>query len=68
MVLTAITKETLPNYHTIITGKTDLTRRNQEKFLDQEHFAITLESSLTSHFMYGGETPNLQLKCVPTAR
>ena len=47
VVLTSVTKETLPNYNTIMTGKSDQVRRNQEKFLDQEHFAITLESSLT---------------------
>lgn len=33
VVLTAITKETLPNYHTVMTGTSDKARRLQEKFL-----------------------------------
>jgi hypothetical protein len=68
VVLSAITRETLPNYNTVITGATLQARRNQEKFLDHENFAVTLETSLTSHYMYGGKQPELQLKCVPSAR
>lgn len=67
VVLTAVTRDSLPNYHTVMTGSTVQSRKNQEKFLDHENFSVTLESALTSHFMYGGD-PELQLKCVPTSR
>ena len=27
-----------------------------------------MENSLTAYFMYGGDQPQMQLKCVPTSR
>ena len=60
VVLTAITREALPTY--VPTNSLQV-RRQQEKLLDQGHFAVTLESALTSHFMYGGDEYQ---RCVPT--
>lgn len=68
VVLTAVTRETLPNISTIVTGHTQAARKNQERHLDHENFSVTLESMLTAHFMYGGDQPELQIKCVPSNR
>lgn len=67
VVLTIVTKETLPNYANLQTVSLK-DRRQQEKLLDFAQFVLALEYSLTSHFMYGGDDLELQSKCVPSAR
>ena len=36
--------------------------------MDHGHYAVSLESALTSHFMYSDDNGDMQTKCVPTTR
>ncbi|XP_040582450.1 uncharacterized protein [Lepeophtheirus salmonis] len=62
VVLTAITKESLPNQYTVIPPGASIhdvrsrrARQELDKRLDQEDYAMTLEGLLTAHYQYGGE-------------
>lgn len=58
----------MPNYASLATNPTLQARRQLEKVLDHGQFAQTLEFALTSRFTYGEDAPDLQAKCVPSAR
>ena len=68
VVLAAITRESLPNYPQVMRETRGHIRRQLERTLDHGQFAQHLEFSLTSHFMYASVPPDLQNKCVPSAR
>ena len=67
VVLAAVSRETLPNYPNYTRANTLQAKKQQEKLLDHVQFAMNLEYTLTSHFMYSGNS-EYQSKCVPTTR
>ena len=67
VVLAAVTRETLPNYPNYARANTMQAKKQQEKLLDHVQFAMNLEYTLTTHFMYNGNS-EYQSKCVPSTR
>ena len=65
-MLTAITKDILPQASVSISGLPNATKRNQDKFLDHELYAVNLENVLVSHFMFS--EPELAAKCVSSSK
>ena len=52
VVLTAVTKEILPLVEVVVQGVPNASKRNADRFLDSEHYAFALETSLVNYFMY----------------
>ena len=66
VVLTVITKDILPHATVSINGLPNANKKNQDRFLDHELYAINLENVLTSHFMFS--EPEYSAKCVPSRK
>ena len=67
VVLTAITKEILPHGTISITSNVpNSNKRNQDRFLDAELYAVNLENALVSHFMFSESEYNG--KCVSSRK
>ncbi len=62
VVLTAVTRESLPNQPIVVSRKSILSRKQEEKLADHELFALSLESVLSTHFMYGDVEYAVRLK------
>ena len=67
VVLTAITKDILPHGTISITSNVpNSNKRNQDRFLDPELYAVNLENALVSHFMFSESEYNG--KCVSSRK
>ena len=67
VVLTAITKDILPHGTISITSNVpNSNKRNQDRFLDAELYAVNLENALVSHFMFSESEYNG--KCVSSRK
>ena len=67
VVLCAVTRESLPNQPVIVSRKAARGGgKAEEKLPDHEMFSISLETLLSTHFMYGD--PEWHTRCVPSAR
>jgi len=53
VVLTAVTRDTLPNQPIIVSKRTSISRKVDDRKADHELFAHSLENVLSTHFMYG---------------
>jgi hypothetical protein len=69
VVLCSVTRESLPNLPIVLSARKALSRKPLEetgRLPDHELFSISLETLLSTHFMYGD--PDFVTKCVPSAR
>ena len=66
VILAVITKDILPFASIPTYDITNANIKNKDQYMDHERFAIYLETSLTSHFMF--EENEYALKCVSTSK
>ena len=65
-MLCAITRESLPNQPIIVSSRKALSKKTEDRLPDHEMFTISLETLLSTHFMYGDL--DYAMRCVASSR